>query len=71
MARNELRIRPFEVHSHFQSIANPSQTPNPTRKLQQSTFLKNQKIPKSWNSPGSAAMGGAPLNLAMTSGIGP
>ena len=64
MARNGLRIRPFEAHSHFQSIANPPRPQIPPENSKNQHFPKNQKIRKSGNPPGSAAMGGAPLILA-------
>ena len=62
IGRNGLRIRPFEAHSHFQSIANPPRPQIPPEKLKNRHFPKNRKIRKSGNPPGSAAMGGAPLN---------
>ena len=59
--RNGLRIRPFEAHSHFQSIANPPGPQIPPENSQNPHCPKNRKIRKSGNPPGSAAMGGAPL----------
>ena len=61
-ARNGLRIRPFEAHSHFPSIANPPRPQIPPENSPNPHFPKNPKIQKSGNPPGSAAMGGAPLN---------
>ena len=63
MGRNDLKIRPFEAHSHFQSIANPPRPQIPQENSPNPHFPKNQKIRKSGNPPGSAAMGGAPLIL--------
>ena len=66
MARNELRIRPFEAHSHFLSIANPPRPQIPPENSKNQHFSKNPKIRKSGNPPGSAAMGGAPLIYRLT-----
>ena len=54
MARFGLRIRLFEAHSHFQSIATP---PDPKSHRKNSKIDIFLKIKKSKN-PGSAAMGG-------------
>ena len=63
MARNELRIGVFEAHSHFLSIANPPRPQILPKISKNQHFSKNRKIRKSGNPPGSAAMGGAPLNF--------
>ena len=47
MSRFELRIRPFEAHSHFQSIANPPRPQIPPENSKNQHFPKNQKIRKS------------------------
>ena len=46
MARYELRIRPFEAHSHFQSIANPPRPQIPMENFQKSTFSESPQNPK-------------------------
>ena len=61
IARNGMRIRPFEAHSHSPSIANPPRPQIPPENSKNQHFPKNQKIQKSGNPPGSAAMGGAAL----------
>ena len=44
MGRNGLRIRPFEAHSHFPSIANPPRTQIPPGNSKNQHFPKNRKI---------------------------
>ena len=58
MARFGLRIRLFESHSHFLSIANP---PDPKSHWKNRQTHISRKVQKS-ETPGSAAMCGAPLN---------
>ena len=70
MARNGVRIRPFEAHSHFQSIANPPRPQIPPENLKHLHFSKNQKIRKFGNPPGSAAMGRAVLILGVYESCG-
>ena len=48
MARNKIRIRPFEARSHFLSIANPPRPQIPMKFSQKSTFPQIQKIKKSF-----------------------
>ena len=61
MARNGLRIRPFEAHSLFTAIANPPRPQILSEQFKTLHVRKNRKIRKSGNPPGSAEMGGAPL----------
>ena len=42
MARNDLRIRPFEAHSHFPSIANPPRLQTPQENPKNPHLPKNQ-----------------------------
>ena len=57
MARYELRIRLFEAHSHFLSIATP---PRPQIPWENQHFSENPKIPKSGIPPGVGGNGRSP-----------
>ena len=59
-ARNDLRIRPFEAHSHFQSIANLSRPQIPPENPQNPHFPKNPKIRES---AGVGGNGRSPFNF--------
>ena len=62
VAQNGLRIRPFEAHSHFPSIANPPILQIPQENSKNLHFPKKSQNPKIRESAGVGSNGRSPLN---------